>query len=117
MIYPLTPYSVSKVPAKIGVYCLGNIENKKFVVRYVGRDDVDIQRRLKEHITAIKGNDEPLYTHFKYLVCSTADEAYRLECKAYHSNRLEIDNKIHPAKPENDKNAHCPNSACPYYLN
>ena len=115
--YPLTSYSITKVPATVGVYYLGHIKDGKFILRYVGRDDVDIQRRLREHITAIEANKEPRYTYFAYLACSTTSQAYRLECKAFHLRRSEITNEIHPARPAGNVKVNCPYSHCDYHTN
>jgi len=87
-----------KVKKEIGAYALGYVNNNTFHVSYVGRDDDDLNRRLKEHVGS--------YQHFKFRHYNTAKEAYEKECYLYH-DFTPRDNDIHPAKPDGT-NYKCP---------
>jgi hypothetical protein len=101
--FPLTKEAIdANVEETIGNYALGTIENIKtnntsqniFYVQYVGRSD-NINRRLKEHI-------EEKYTYFRFTHSASLIAAYKKECRDYHAfGAEELDNIIHPAKPEN----------------
>lgn len=82
-----------------GAYALTRSdESETFYVNYVGRDDKDVNDRLKDHVDN--------YARFKFSYFSSPEDAYKKECKMYH-DFTPYDNKIHPAKPEgNDLN--CP---------
>lgn len=112
-VYELNKDNINElVPEEIGNYRLGFIYNGKFCVRYVGRDDTDVHRRLLEHVTAIANGKEPLYyTHFRFVTQTCARNAYLQECEDYHNQNYELDNKIHPAKPDNT-DWKCPNQKC-----
>jgi len=77
-----------------GAYCLGplNADTGNFVPKYVGRSDDDIKARLK--------NWSGKYPKFKFKYYSTAKAAYEKECRLYHDWLKQLDNEIHPAKPE-----------------
>ncbi|MEA4968763.1 MAG: hypothetical protein VB048_11690 [Bacteroidaceae bacterium] len=81
---------------KIGNYALGYVKEKVFYVKYVGRSDNDLNKRLKEHL----GEN---YSYFKYSYSSSIKNAFEKECKNYHDfgGADKLDNKIHPDKPEN----------------
>lgn len=84
----------------IGIYYLGFVRNGKFLIRYVGRSDCDLRRRLRQHTKIGR------YTHFVYIRTKTIKEAYYLECREWH--RLHnLDNDIHPDEP-NYLNYSCP---------
>lgn len=102
-----------KIKKQIGCYRLGNLDiHSKFCCKYVGRDDVDVQQRLLNHIDLINAKKEPHYTHFKVYYYNNSHIAYLQECKDYH--RFEhLDNKIHPAKPDGT-DWKCPNKRCEY---
>ena len=103
--YPLNEESIdTNVNTKAtGNYTLGVFEGTLFRVRYVGRSDTDLNRRLNEHL------GEP-YTHFMRSYPSAAVYAYEKECLNFHdfggSERLH--NKIHPDKPEGYPHLKCP---------
>lgn len=85
----------------IGNYALGCIKDSRFIVRYIGRSDTDLNERLKFWI----GN----YEQFKFSYTSSPKQAFEEECLLYHdfgaSN--ELDNTYHPQRPEN-RNWECP---------
>lgn len=90
----------------IGNYALGNKSaNGSFIVNYVGRSDTDLKQRLLQHL-----NDDKTFPFFKYSIASSIKEAYLKECKNFHDfgGEIYLDNKNHPAKPENIK------IECPY---
>ena len=91
---------------RIGNYALGYLEDKSFIVCYVGRSDIDLKSRLKQHI-----NENNLYKCFKFSYAIDEREAYLKECKNWHDfGGLEnlLMNIIHPDKPKNIKNVKCP---------
>ncbi|MBD0384839.1 hypothetical protein [Paenibacillus sedimenti] len=81
----------SKAP---GNYALGRMKGDIFEVSYVGRSDIDLGNRIKDHLF------KP-YTHFKASYASSSKTAYEKECKNFHDfggTRL-LDNEIHPDRP------------------
>lgn len=77
-----------------GNYALGRIEEKAFIVSYVGRSDTDLNSRIKDWV----GD----YPYFKWSYASSEKEAWDKECKNYHDfgeNQM-LDNINHPAKPD-----------------
>jgi hypothetical protein len=97
--YPLTEEAVdANVKETIGNYAIGVAHEEEFAVKYVGRSDANLNKRLKDHI----GKDG--YTHFKFSYAENAIKAYQHECLNYHDfidAGLRIENVIHPDKPEN----------------
>ena len=91
---------------KIGNYALGYKNNKgTFVVKYVGRSDTDLQRRLVEHIS-----DGEKYQYFKFSYADDAVEAFEKECRNYHDfgESRKLNNKRHPDRPDGQTNLTCP---------
>ncbi len=77
-----------------GVYALGETQGPNFVIRYVGRSDLDLAERLKDWIGR--------YRQFKFAYYASAKAAYEKECTLWHdfggpAGRL--DNARHPARP------------------
>lgn len=92
----LTKGEIDRVVTKTtaGNYALGYMkEDKKFIVKYVGRSDFDLNDRLKDWV----GD----YKQFKYSFASSADEAYKKELKNFNDfgGVEKLDNDITPAKP------------------
>lgn len=91
-----------------GNYALGKIHptQKNFIVQYVGRADIDLNDRIKEHLA--EG-----YSHFKYSYANTPKEAFAKECTNYHDfgEDKKLHNKAHPSKPVED-NCKCPVCNC-----
>lgn len=77
-----------------GNYALGYMKDNKFIVKYVGRADSDLNNRIKAHLG--KG-----YKHFKYSYATSAKVAFEKECRNYHDfgGNVKLDNKIHPDSP------------------
>ncbi len=94
--YPLTNESIDKNVEKgrIGNYALGDVDQKNvFIVKYVGRSDVDLNKRLKDHVGS--------YPQFKFSYAASAKEAYAKELRNYNDfgGSDTLDNEIEPAKP------------------
>lgn len=76
-----------------GAYALGHLNAAgEFVVKYVGRDDVDVARRLADHART------PKYSCFKANYVSSPKAGFEWECQMYH-DFPGLDNVIHPARP------------------
>ncbi len=92
-------------PMKPGVYMLGDVMDGKFVVGYVGRSDICLQKRLLTH------NHLYEFSYFFFEYTQTSEEAYIKEAELWHNcvdYKIPIANKIHPDSPGN---AHL---QCPY---
>jgi hypothetical protein len=91
---------------KFGIYVLDR-GRTSFRVFYVGRSDVCLNTRLKEHVGEKYGGST--YEYFKYDYATSVNEAYEKECECYHDNggSDKLDNDAHPKKPENS-NLNCP---------
>ena len=99
--FSLTEAEIDKQVAKKspGNYALGEVRaDKQFYVFYVGRADVDLNKRLKDWIGK--------YTHFMFSYADSVQAAFEKECNNYHDFNPP-DNKIHPARPEGSKSK-CP---------
>ena len=104
-IYPLaSPVIDDLIPPKtIGNYVLGYRYGETIQVKYVGRSDTDLNRRLKEHL------DDP-YDAFMFSTQNTPEEAYIEECWNWHwcdGPQGRLDNEILPDRPEGCEE-HCP---------
>lgn len=76
----------------IGIYYLAVMQNESHTIKYVGRSDINLKRRLLQH--AARG----AYQFFSIEETETIFEAFQLECREWH--RIEgLDNKIHPDAP------------------
>ena len=86
---------------RVGVFAIGHVDsNGVFRVQRVGRDDADLQGRLRGMIGS--GNQ------FKFVVVSTAQEAFDLECDLFHRFKPR-GNFTHPDRPRGSswKCDHC----------
>jgi hypothetical protein len=96
----------AKVDTSIGAYALGYVNSEEvFVVKYVGRSDSDLNKRLKDWVGS--------YKSFKYGHFETKKAAFERECRMFHDfgGTGSLDNDIHPARPKGT-NHDCPVSAC-----
>jgi len=75
---------------KPGIYYLGEVQENKFFVLYVGRSDTCLKTRLLQHVK--KG----IYHFFRFRMCRTKKSAFKNECYMYHTYN-DAHNKIHPA--------------------
>jgi len=95
-IYKFTKEEISeKVPNEKGIYFLGNLKNKKFVVGYVGRSDFSLKKRLLSH------NHFDKFNFFSFFVTRTKREAFFLETEYWYLLKESTINKIHPNVPQN----------------
>jgi hypothetical protein len=74
-----------------GAYALGNTSDNTYYINYVGRSDIDLNARLKQHVGA--------YPQFKYGYQPSPKAAFDKECGLYHDFQPP-DNKVHPARPQ-----------------
>jgi len=83
-----------------GNYALGiiNSENNKFVVKYVGRSDDDLNCRLKKQFERYGVK----YKNFKYSYATSPKSSFDNECKHYHAFKPS-GNILHPDRPTNSK--------------
>ena len=97
-IHILNSESIAQNVARklIGNYCLGNYSDESFIVRYVGRSDTCLQRRLKEQ--AAKQRWEAFVFRPTNQKSDPITEAFNIECREYHLLKPE-DNLMHPDKP------------------
>ncbi|MCY4002680.1 MAG: hypothetical protein OXF33_03100 [Rhodospirillales bacterium] len=103
--FPLSHEAVDlAVRREIGAYALSKSDEIFKEIRYVGRDDKNVHRRLGEHVA--KGK----YSHFMFTNVGTIKEGYELECRLYHDYNP-VDNNIHPAAPDGT-NFRCPIMFC-----
>ena len=87
-------------PKKVGNFALGTLKDSKFVPKYVGRSDKDLQLCLKKYIGL-------QYTYFKFKYAGSPIKAFIRECSNYHNFQRQLDNDKHPEKPEG-VDADCP---------
>jgi hypothetical protein len=101
--YELCESNVLRIIPKnaTGTYLLANKKNGCIYVKYTGRSDTRLQKRLLDHVKVGK------YSYFTFFITETILEAYKIECREWH-NAVDLDNKIHPRKPKNL------NYKCPY---
>lgn len=83
---------------KIGNYALGYMDDGTFIVKYVGRSDTDLNRRLKEHL----GEHPKSYKRFKFSYASSEKAAFEKECENYHDFEPSF-NTDHPDQPAGKK--------------
>lgn len=77
-----------------GTYVLGRMipfgDARLFVPKYVGRSVQNLRERLKDH-----GG----FSHFKFRLTPSGEEAFRLQCEVFHRYRSSIINRLHPSPP------------------
>lgn len=90
--HALTPSNVVRlVESKIGVYELSRTRDGS--IRYVGRA-VDLAHRLGSHAAAGK------YQFFRFEYTQSEKAAFEKESTLYHHYLADLDNAVHPARPE-----------------
>jgi len=94
---------------KLGNYALGyeRESDKAFIPTYVGRSDTDLKTELKAKLST----KSPTRKKFKFGYCATAKAAFEKECKNYHDFRAQLENEIHPQRPEGTEYP-CPVTTC-----
>src|SRR5439155_4633444 len=102
MLYGPHPFSRTMImnevrSNRLGNYALG-IQSQQggFTTYYVGRSDSELQAELIAKLPSTNTR-----THFKFSYASTVREAFEKECKNFHAFEKQLENEIHPAKPEN----------------
>lgn len=92
--YRLTPWMVRALipPNYIGTYRLFQGGLNVAEPSYVGRSDTCLRRRLEMHARGQRA------AYFDYDIHHTAEQAYVVECAAYHAYPTAT-NLIHPARP------------------
>ena len=77
-----------------GNYALGHNEKNTFIVKYVGRSDDDLNKRLKDWV----GDFE----RFKYSYATSPKAAFEKECRNYHDfgENKNLNNEYHPDRPD-----------------
>ena len=81
----------------IGNYWLGDFSSdESFIVRYIGRSDTCLYRRLKEQ--AAKQKWEAFVFRPTDQKSGSITEAFNIECREYHLLNP-VDNMMHPDKP------------------
>lgn len=78
-----------------GNYALGIISQKtnKFIVKYVGRSETDLNARLKQHVGR--------HPKFKFSFAATPQEAFEKVCRNFHDfgGTKKLMNNVHPIPP------------------
>lgn len=96
--YDLTNQKIDGVVTRTspGNYALGYVSDSSFRVKYVGRSDDDLNRRLKSWV-----GERSEYKKFKYSYATSPKAAFEKECKNYHDfgGSEELDNEQHPQCP------------------
>ena len=91
--YPLNQQKIDEIVTQksLGNYALGYETETKFIVKYVGRSDHNVNERLHDW-----ENSE--YKEFKFSYASSAKKAFEKECKNYHDfgESKDLDNDRHP---------------------
>jgi hypothetical protein len=105
--FPLTQYSVEEHTREDWPAAYQLFRSRWGPVRYVGRSDTDIRRRLLEHVR------EGEYSYFYVEHKRDPVEAFFRECGWWHYHRSTIENdEVHPARPRGYRDA-CPK--CSYF--
>jgi hypothetical protein len=119
--FPLDVNEVARVVSKPGPgnYALGKMDKqKRFVVRFVGRDDKNVRDAILQAarkgegspglVGKLLGKDEGADA-FKFSYAQDADAAYGKHCRNYHgfNSRGQLDNRGHPRSPSGAP-AKCP---------
>ena len=89
----------------IGVYALGDVEDGCFAIKYVGRSDRSLRRRLLTHNLLYE------FSYFIFMTVSSTREGFELESRWWHDCKLahlRVENRIHPDAPSGQK------LQCPY---
>lgn len=93
-IYKFKKEDISKnVPDKKGIYFLGNINDGKFVIGYVGRSDGSLKKRLLTH------NHYGEFDFFSFQIVNSMREGFILETEYCNLLKGRTINRIHPNIP------------------
>jgi hypothetical protein len=105
--YRFTPDVIRQIIPEgcIGVYALGDVEEGRFAIKYVGRSDRSLRRRLLTHNLLYE------FSYFIFMTVSSTREGFELESRWWHDCKLAhlpVENRIHPDAPSGQK------LQCPY---
>lgn len=95
-LYKLSPWIIRiLIPSgTIGTYILYEINNESICLPvYIGRSDIDLRNRLMQHALNYRAH------FFEFMIQSSPENAYIVECSLYHALGNNIRNIIHPDKP------------------
>ena len=94
---------------KIGNFVLGYAKESTggFVPKYASRSDTDLKKELRARLQAAPKSRQL----FKFDYAQTVREAFEKECVHYHDFRKQLDNDVHPRRPEGT-NYPCPVHDC-----
>jgi hypothetical protein len=94
--FPLNEQTINEeviIPSSAGVYSLGRLREKTFLIQHIGRSDTDVQARLKEYIGK--------YDRFKFAYADSSEAAFIKECQLYHAFGGKIPhNENHPERSQ-----------------
>jgi hypothetical protein len=92
---------------RIGNYALGVMRDDTFIVKYVGRSDIDLKAELTRRL--ILG-----YPKFKFSYADSEKDAFEKECQNYHDfgGKEKLDNERHPDRPDGMDDLECQVAAC-----
>lgn len=95
-------------PNKIGNFVLGYAKTSTggFIPKYAGRSDSDLKNELCTKLQAVKSRQL-----FKFDYAQTVREAFEKQCLHYHDFKKQLDNDMHPRRPEGT-NYPCPVQDC-----
>lgn len=98
--FPLIPERIEKhlQANSPGVYALGEMTNRGFVIKMVRRADDDLRTALKAHLAGPE-------KHFMFSYAVSPQDAFIKECRLFHS--LAVLHHTHPTPPEGT-GLHCP---------
>lgn len=97
--YALNNSEIDRVVTRTspGNYALGYTRDNTFYVQYVGRADINVNARLKQHVN--EG-----YAKFMFSYATSPKAAFEKECHNYHDfggPEGKLNNKYHPDRPAN----------------
>jgi len=94
---------------RIGNYALGYKRESDggFVPKYVGRSDTDLKKELKAKLPTKSSTRQK----FMFGYAGDRKEAFEKECKNYHDFRHQLENDIHPRRPDGT-DYRCPVKDC-----
>ncbi len=80
-----------------GNYALGEIRQDRgtFVPKYVGRSDVDLAAELKQRLAA-----DGHLSHFEFSYAPSPRAAFATECRTFHDFEAQLENEVHPDRPD-----------------
>jgi hypothetical protein len=93
----------------IGNFALGYVKQSTggFVPKYVGRSDSDVRGELLAKLET----KSPTRQKFKFDYAHSVKEAFDMECENYHDFIKQLENEIHPRRPDG-KDYPCPVKGC-----